>query len=1005
MSEGIINHSRQIFAYLHIFCSPLSPRLINPFVPSCPDSTTWTYPRSSDSDRRHSGCRIKRSHDGAARNVADANAGGSSSAASSRGSGVCPVAAAAAGASASSSSSSAGAGPSGSCYRYKRGTPFHHRISPSVDPANRRYVYDSSSSDEEMFASPSPPPQICDRLPLGRNADSRRVMVPAASFSAASCASTSASHHCRGSGSGADTGVSEGAGSQETTSPNIRESKGKGKAVKGSAKNGTHGETSRSGAASPGEREIIVDGHVETERSRRNERKRNEGASSARESMGETSASACIFSPISVSSAESVDRSVSTTSATIASSSASSSITLSSPRHDVSGHSDPGEMYPDLQIDDTSSDDDVEVVAIAKAAALKTEKNAGNEGNSAKTGSPISGASPSSLAARRGSARTAGLSTVSTSSAAPSSAPNQDDDELVIEVERTTQRSAVVVDLTHESDDEVSGKRSRTTLRRIDPAASVGTTTTFQSSSSLSSVAKKREPDATENAEESSPSTSEDVRLVKTTNVDQPATSPSTREEEALSARSHHHCHRLHPRHPSERSRQPQRRPPPTDTADDDVRPLPFEQFPLVYEIDRSSRRSPSPTISDEESMSARPCPGHHAPPDVVSSGASYAARLNAETDDSTRSSSPCTRCGVDREHRHHHHHGHSHHHHHHSNRFRPVRADASSRDIDECDFRQATPPPLSNNGVSGEGAATSSSPVRSRSPSPSSRCCTPSCRHLHRSHGGSSHHHHHERPHRRTHHPQLSSSSASVVASSTAPSAKNSGAGSETRIGRSELRNPELDMRRSSGPSSRSAGGSTAGEVAHSAVHHRPTAAEEFSSRRRREGADGDDDGRGVPTSAATPAAARFWEADAIRTPHRPRPLVDVYQPSAATSSSSGLAPYTLTPIYPPGHPLAHVGRSSYGTRSNLPLQHQRLLDQQQSQQERQRRWYDQHLISVRRQQESQALQMHYGFAPPATNLAPVLSDAASSVPNQSARTHPLDWASQSHLINHHFR
>ena len=229
---------------------------------------------------------------------------------------------------------------------------------------------------------------------------------------------------------------------------------------------------------------------------------------------------------------------------------------------------------------------------------------------------------------------------------------------------------------------------------------------------------------------------------------------------------------------------------------------------------------------------------------------------------------------------------------------------------------------------------------------------------------------------------------------------------------------------------------------AAHVSHHHRSSASElgtdplaaSSAAQRQTESRENEESSRerGSSSSSATaPGAARFWEAETLRTSHhRPRPQIgslDAIPTSAATLDSataylSGVSAHQL--------PFSHLtsGRTAFGShRSNLPLQHQRLLDQQQGQQERQRRWYDQHLISMRRQQESAALQMHYGFTPPPPNVAPpsalpslidnataaagaaaaadAAADAASAASGQSARTLPLDWASQSNLINHHFR
>jgi hypothetical protein len=94
-----------------------------------------------------------------------------------------------------------------------------------------------------------------------------------------------------------------------------------------------------------------------------------------------------------------------------------------------------------------------------------------------------------------------------------------------------------------------------------------------------------------------------------------------------------------------------------------------------------------------------------------------------------------------------------------------------------------------------------------------------------------------------------------------------------------------------------------------------------------------------------------------------------------------------------------------------------QRLLDQQQNQQERQRRLYDQHLMTVRRQQESAMWMMNLPMPPPGAELPAALTTSGSSATTQTpsqptteagSGTIPSDfnsWATRTHLINQHFR
>ena len=97
-------------------------------------------------------------------------------------------------------------------------------------------------------------------------------------------------------------------------------------------------------------------------------------------------------------------------------------------------------------------------------------------------------------------------------------------------------------------------------------------------------------------------------------------------------------------------------------------------------------------------------------------------------------------------------------------------------------------------------------------------------------------------------------------------------------------------------------------------------------------------------------------------------------------------------------------LSRTNFTTRSHIPLQHQRLLDRQQHQQEQERRLYEQHLMSVRRQNESDALRMQLGAVGP----VPISSAVTGNLPvagQASQAGAVIDWTRQSHLINHHFR
>ena len=234
------------------------------------------------------------------------------------------------------------------------------------------------------------------------------------------------------------------------TQPMQRESKGKGKGVKGTSKKNAVTVSDRPTRQSSSSRDgFDLEAEEEADARQEGSTRSNNGTESSTDVNGGPSSSRRAKSPNgnkvvttqSMSRSSSIAATASNASPILGSSSTldTSAIDINVVVEDVE-EEDPGEIYPDLAIDDTSSDDDVEVVAIAgtSGASLKVEAKTSKDSSSV----------PSSSGAT--SERDQGFTAARTR-------PVVRDVTFIKEKRKSTaeaKKSAIVVDLTHESDDE-----------------------------------------------------------------------------------------------------------------------------------------------------------------------------------------------------------------------------------------------------------------------------------------------------------------------------------------------------------------------------------------------------------------------------------------------------------------------------------------------------------------------------------------------------------------------